>query len=956
MLDRIYDGISRFIIKRSRIIIAGVIVLTVIGAAFITQLHFENDMTFWVDKTSGIGRLPHYINERFGSNTPLLIAVDCGDVFTPVIMGKLDEFALELEKLPGVEEQISLTTVDDVTSTEDGIRVAKLVQLPLPADPGFFTRLRDKVLAGKEYAGKIVSRDGSVAFIVIRPKFGQKSDQVGREVKSIAKRIFASPGERLYFSGNPYLMDSMAAIVLGDFKFLIPIVSLLVLAILFLSFRTARGVALPLVTVLISAALAMGVMAALRVPLNILSSAMPVILIAVGSAYGIHVLNNYYENAGSHADPKEIVRLGIREVGLPVLMAGLTTIAGFISNITADVTVIKTFGLFTAIGVFLAMLIALFFIPAVLLHMKVPAGKKRAFLSGETEDAAAGKIAKVIARFFLKHKYAAIAAFSLAAIGIFLFSFRIEPKVDILGYFGKDSEPNAAARFVSSRFGGFSPLSAYLKADMQDPDVLKLALMLEEKMKAYGNLSVPSGAPDVVCQLNDAMTGVPAIPETKKEVQELWFFTEGKKTLESMVTKEKDEGLVTVFLPGFDSQFVGGLIAYLEAFIGGYRGGFGVAENTPGNPYLAGLEGIMIANVLGRNGAAPSSSEVDAVVSRLGRICAQTESPPDEESLVRYCTGDEAEILLSEAESKALYRRLTGLKVIVQRDVRDAVLGVLSGSAPSEDVDALARSILTITEEANTKAKLRAMADELAAAFPAVEKTPDSEIAYALAPYLWKTIPVPNAQNAGAAPTLIRTAGLEDIRLTGSAYLIEDIRKSVFNNQMASIAVALGAVLLLNCLTFGSILEGIISLCAIVFTIMVNFGIMGIFKIPLDFVTAIIASVTIGTGIDYTIHFITRYSRELKNNGGDMQAAYAVTLATTGKAIVFNALSVGLGFAVLLGSNVIPMRTAGLLLAITMLTSSVSAMTFLPAVLAATRIVQKKRPGKSKPGTIHEEA
>jgi predicted RND superfamily exporter protein len=942
MLERIYDRFALFIIRRSRLIIAGVIVLTIASAALITQLHFENDMTFWVDKESGIGRLPHYINERFGSNTPLLIAADCGDVFTPDIMKRLDAFARKMENLPSVEDQISLATVDDVTSTEEGIRVERLVPSPLPEDPRYFPRLREKVLSNKDYAGKIVSRDGSVAFIVVRPKFGEKSDQVGREVKAAAKEIFEPAGVKLYFSGNPYLLDAMSGIVLSDFSFLIPAVSILVLGVLFLSFRSVRGVALPLVTVLISTALAMGIMAALRVPLNILSSAVPVLLIAVGSAYGIHVLNNYYENAGSREDPKEIVRLGIREVGLPVLMAGLTTIAGFISNATADVTVIKTFGIFTAIGVFLAMIIALLFIPALLLHMRVPAGKKR---TQDSERATVGKISRTISRFFLKHKYVVIAAFGIAGIGTFLFSLRLESKVDLLGYFGKDSEPNVAARFVSERFGGFSPLSVYLKADMQDPDILKLALMLEEKMKAYGDLSEPSGIPDAICELNDAMTGMPTIPETRKEVQELWFFIEGRKTFESMVTTEKNEGLLTVFLPGFDNQFVGGLIESLESFIEGYRGGFGVIENSAGNPYVEELEEIMVSNSLRHRGAPSSAAEVKAAVSSLARICAETEALPSEEAIVRYCTGDEAEILLSDSEARALYWRLARLNALEQKDVREAILAVLREPGLDEDVDALARSIMTLTEEARSKAKIHAMSGVLAAAFPALAETPQSEIAYILAPFLWKTVPVSN-RAAGA----IRSVHLEDIRLSGSAYLIEDIRKSIFDNQLASLAVALGAVLILNCLTFGSILEGAISLCAIIFTIMVNFGLMGIFHIPLDFVTAIIASVSIGTGIDYTIHFITRYSREMKQNGGDMQAAYAATLATTGKAIVFNALSVGLGFAVLLGSNVVPMRTAGLLLAVTMFTSSVSAMTLLPAVLAATKIVQKKMTGKSKAG------
>jgi uncharacterized membrane protein YdfJ with MMPL/SSD domain len=77
--------------------------------------------------------------------------------------------------------------------------------------------------------------------------------------------------------------------------------------------------------------------------------------------------------------------------------------------------------------------------------------------------------------------------------------------------------------------------------------------------------------------------------------------------------------------------------------------------------------------------------------------------------------------------------------------------------------------------------------------------------------------------------------------------------------------------------------------------------------------------------------------------------AYEQTLASSGKAILYNALSVGLGFSVLVFSNVIPMRTAGLLLAITMATSSLAALTFLPAVLMASHIVQKRlAAGRSK--------
>jgi len=942
-VQKIWDTLARFIVRFSRWIIAGVILLVAAVSLFIPRLRFENDMTYWVDPRSPLGRMPHYINDRFGNNTPLLVVVDFGDVFQRRNLESLDEFARELEQLPDIDSQTSLATVDEVVPTDEGILVQKLISYPLPADPGYLDELRSKVLATASYVGRIVSRDGSTAMIIVKPVNTKESDQAAREVRAIAKRVFP-PEARLYFSGSPFILFSMAEIVLADFVILIPLVSVLVIGIMFLSFRTLRGVVLPLVTVLFSSALTMGLMAVFRVPLNILSSAVPVILIAVGSAYGIHVLSSYYENATILADPRDIVARAIREVGLPVLMAGLTTIGGFVSNVTAQVSVIKTFGLFTAVGVALTMVIALLFIPALLLHLKVPVRRPRA-PSMERAAVKIGNISRTFSRLFVKHKYVVIAVFAALGIVVFLFSFRITSKVDMLGYFSPDAEPNVASRFVNERFGGFSPLNVYLKADLQDPDVLKVALMLEERIKAYGSLSAPNGLPDVLCEINHAMTGQYTIPETKKEVQELWFFVEGEKMLESIVSEEKDDGLVTVLLPTYDNEQVNALFQHLQAFLDEYKGGFPVVANTPGNPHLTDLEALMIANLARSRGGSLSPEEARAVVERLAAVLEAADAAIDRQRIVDYVTSDEAEILLSNAQALALADRLARSPSASATDVAGAIEAVLRSSADAEEVEGFARSIAALVEEGRIGGALQAMDRELRALRPELAAASPAEANYALAPFFWKSIPAPRSALA-AAP--LRTVAMEDFQLTGSAYLVEQTRKNVFANQVSSLAIALAAVLVLNTLTFGSLLEGIISLCAIVFTIMVNFGIMGIFRIPLDFATAIIASVAVGTGIDYTIHFITRYTRELQAAGGDMETAYQATISTTGRAIAFNALSVGLGFAVLLVSKVIPMRTAGLLLAITMLTSSAATMTLLPAVLAATNALPEKIAGMRK--------
>ncbi|HKK48719.1 MAG TPA: MMPL family transporter, partial [Alkalispirochaeta sp.] len=82
----------------------------------------------------------------------------------------------------------------------------------------------------------------------------------------------------------------------------------------------------------------------------------------------------------------------------------------------------------------------------------------------------------------------------------------------------------------------------------------------------------------------------------------------------------------------------------------------------------------------------------------------------------------------------------------------------------------------------------------------------------------------------------------------------------------------------------------------------------------------------------YTIHFLSAYSAE-RRESDDLEQVELNVLSTTGKAITFNAVSVAAGFAVLLLSNFYPLMYMGMLIALTMLTSSIASMTVLPVLL-----------------------
>ena len=167
---------------------------------------------------------------------------------------------------------------------------------------------------------------------------------------------------------------------------------------------------------------------------------------------------------------------------------------------------------------------------------------------------------------------------------------------------------------------------------------------------------------------------------------------------------------------------------------------------------------------------------------------------------------------------------------------------------------------------------------------------------------------------------------------TGMPIIFKDLDQNIVTSQVYSLIIAIGLVFILLSFQFRSALGGLISVIPIMLTILFNFTLMVILNIPLDAVTVMIGSVAVGIGIDYTIHFNSRFRLEMSRSNNQLKALQK-TLETTGKAILINALSVMMGFLALVLGSIVPMQRFGWMIALTMVTSALFALTFLPAVI-----------------------
>ena len=269
---------------------------------------------------------------------------------------------------------------------------------------------------------------------------------------------------------------------------------------------------------------------------------------------------------------------------------------------------------------------------------------------------------------------------------------------------------------------------------------------------------------------------------------------------------------------------------------------------------------------------------------------------------------------------------------------KDDIAALLKKNIPSrywqedpEAVESTAEFIVSIIAEQHQHNRISILINKLLLLFPE-ELQQNKKFVDDVRDDLWLL----NEEIIGIPSSLIDVRSDNEIHLaatqSGMLRVMKKMNDELLASQIRSLFLALGSVLLLMAIQFKSIKMGLVVTSPILLTVLINFAVMGYLGVPLDNATMMIASIAIGIGIDYAIHFSSRFKTELKERKDELPALDK-TLETTGKAIIINALTVALGFIILMWSNMLPMQRFGWLIALTMGVSAWAALTFLPSMI-----------------------
>jgi predicted RND superfamily exporter protein len=470
------ESMARLIVQRPKLVLLLVAIVTLVLGYYARQIRIDSSIDGLLRKGDPEKQYYDQIRRTFGSDDVVVVAIVADSVYTPRTVQKIDRLTRELGKIPEVRSVLSMTNAKDIVADVlgDGETPALMVA-SIPETAQAAAALQAKFAQEPLYLDLLVSADGRAAAINIAFR-SDVTDQeflkrkLDERIRVVIAREDGGP-ERIYYTGLPHLKAAVAVTQREDLTRLLPATLVLLLIALFFCLRSIRGVVLPTLTVLITLIWTLGIMVLAGSNLSLGTIALPPMLLVLGIAYSLHVMSEYYELARPGRRVDEVVLETLRTINMPVLIAALTTVVGFLSLFVNEIVSIREMGIYSAIGIISAFVLSVGLVPAALALLPLPARAQDAYSPGLSAAL------RRLTRWIIRHRRPVLATSALLAVLFLLPIPSIQVGSNFLSLFRAGHPTTVATNAVNEFMGG--TLAFYVVIDSKTPDIMKKAETLK---------------------------------------------------------------------------------------------------------------------------------------------------------------------------------------------------------------------------------------------------------------------------------------------------------------------------------------------------------------------------------------------------------------------------------------------------------------------------------------------
>jgi len=487
-LKEALSGLLMLPVRHPVAVIVAICIITVIAGWRIPSIPFSTSIYDLVIEDISAAADYQAFQKTFGSDDIIRVVAKGENVFDPGFFKTVENLSDTASRISGVRRVISLATIKN------------------DIDPGNLWSM-DKFSVVLSSAGlfkkNFFSSDNKTTALTLVIEKGADENHVVNEVN----RMIAEAAEDipLYQIGMPTVSQALAEYTKNDLTAILPLSLLAIIIILYLIFNHFRLLALPVICVITAMVWTFGLMSWAGIAVSALTMIVPVFIIAVGTAYALHICSKFVTSAKEASGSREAVMSTFKEMTLPTILAVLTTSIGIGSIYIHRITAIKEFALFSVVGMISMLIVLLTLMPSLMVFIPIDSLKNRNNRLPAYTDRLVRRIIRIDLTYqrFIFYFSAVFALVCIAGV------FHIRIETNPVDYFKKDTDVSTNFHDIYKDLSGSFPVNVVMENKQEyyfeNPDHIVEIARLQEFLETLPGVDKTVSFADYMKLVNYSM-------------------------------------------------------------------------------------------------------------------------------------------------------------------------------------------------------------------------------------------------------------------------------------------------------------------------------------------------------------------------------------------------------------------------------------------------------------------
>ena len=548
-------------------------ILSMLAATQLTHLRIVVSAESMLEK--GTPAWDYFVatEETFGAEDVVIVVLRDPAIFDEQKLIEARYVLRAIADLPGVSGTSSLFDAKNLKNIDDTIHVKPYLE-NLPVTPAEVAEVRADAIRNPLVLGNLISADGQTVALNVYLKDSGGDANFDREITAAIEALIAPLREHIaevYQVGVAAMRSDLTGKIRADQRVFLPLSVLVLLLTLAFSLRRATAVVMPLATAGISVVWTLGFMGFMGIPVNIMTSIVPALVIIIGSTEDIHLLAEYAAGVRNGLDRPAAIGRMADNMGVAVLLTFVTTYLGFLSIALNDIQLLFQFGLVASTGLLFNFVITAVLVPVLLRfigHRKAEAGR-RGLVQGWFRSAAVALLQAA-----QRHRLAVLTTAGVLVVAALLAATQLRINNNLLDYLDQESELRTDIERIHEQLSGVHSFSIVVDSGIDNTFLqvkyLEAVLKIQAFVDGLDAFDRSFSFANFVALVNGVMDDTgddnPLLPETDDMVREYMMFIR-HSDVAGFVSEEYDRARILVRHNISSSDVLNRATAKIRAFV-----------------------------------------------------------------------------------------------------------------------------------------------------------------------------------------------------------------------------------------------------------------------------------------------------------------------------------------------------------------------------------------------------